>query len=231
MKIKTMLQRGIRMLRKAEPQMYLQEYLFRQALMEVGIVPEGPISIDHMRGNSGVYGVQFGIRYPRAYIKKASELPIDRKYKYVFLGNMNSTGRRKEMLEPFMGVDSLISEDNFGRNPETKYSFNALYYSALRSSYFSLCPHQADWQGPRDAMWTYRFIESTFSETLPIVFRLAPCSEQFLDGFHYFWDDEAHSLDNYQEKVKANKKLAEKRFFMADEEVDRLKAAIASPRI
>lgn len=159
------------------------------------------------------------------------EIPIDRKYRYVFLGNMSPAGGRREMLAPFMGKDSLISEDNYGRNPNTKYSFNVLYYSALRSAWFSLCPHQADWKGPEDAKWTYRFIESAFSEVVPIVFRRAPCSESFLNGFEYFWDDENISLDDYDLKIASNKRLAEGRFFFTSEEVGSLKAAHARTQI
>lgn len=223
--IKNVLRPIIRLVRKPAPAVYLQEYLFRKALVEIGVEPKTPVTIDHLRGLNRVYGIEFGIKYPREYLEKTRAIPVVRKYSYVFLGNMDPEGGREEMLAPFMKPDALIQEDNYGRNAKTKYSFNVLYYSALRSSRFSLCPHQVNWQGPREAMWTYRFIESVFSETLPVVFRRAPCSEQFLNGFCYFWDDENIHLEGYDEKIKANRLLAEKRFFFTDEEVERLRTA------
>lgn len=223
--IKNILRPIVRIVRKPQPHMYLQEYLFRKALLEIGIEPKTPVTIDHLRGRNSVYGIELGIKYPREYLTNATAIPVARKYSYVFLGNMDAEGGRKEMLAPFMKADSLIEEDNYGRNAKTKYSFNVMYYTALRSSRFSLCPHQLNWQGPREAMWTYRFIESVFSETLPIVFRRAPCSEMFLDGFCYFWDDENINLEGYEAKISANRLLAEKRFFFVDEEITRLRAA------
>jgi hypothetical protein len=219
--------RVMRVVRPPKPEMYLQEYLFRKALGECGIVPAaGAVTTDHLLGRNRLYNCEFGIKYPREYLQKANALPVDRRYKYVFLGNMDAAGCRKEMLAPFMGPESLISEDNYGRNPKTKYSFNPDYYGALRSGYFSLCPHQVNWAGPRESMWTYRFIESAFSGALPVVFRRAPCSAEFMDGFQYFWDDEEHELANYEEKIEANKRVAEARFFLSDDEVSRIKEAM-----
>ena len=138
---------------------------------------------------------------------------------------MQPSGRRKEMLAIFEGPESFIEASQYGRNRNTKYSFNEEYYTLIRSSYFSLCPHQADWTGPVESMWTYRFIESTFAKSLPIVFRLAPCSEVFMQGFQYYWDNEVHSLENHEEKLAANRRLAEERFFFTPEEVKQIKQA------
>ncbi len=208
--------------------MMLQEYFIRTALNEIGLKPShSDVRIDHDRGINYAYGLQFGLKYPKEYLTRADLIPIERKYKYAFSGNMNADGRRKEMLTPFIGTDSFIEENNFGRDPNKKYSFNSTYYSLLRSSYFTLCPHQADWKGPTDAMWTYRFIEAAFARSMPVVFRRAPCSELFMKGFHYYWDDEDHSLENYEAKLDDNRQLAEMRFFFTIEDVDRLKHAAA----
>jgi hypothetical protein len=202
----------------------LQEYFLRRALAEIGVHPSSnELQIDHVSGINRVYGVTLGLKYPREYLAKADTLPIQRRFKYAFSGSMQPSGKRKEMLAPFMQQNSRIEEDNYGRNISTKYRFNTDYYALIRSCYFSLCPHQADWTGPVETMWTYRFIESTFAKALPIVFRLAPCGEPFLRGFHYFWDDEEHSLDNYEEKLMVNRLLAEERFFLTAEEIAKLK--------
>jgi hypothetical protein len=204
----------------------LQEYFVREALKEIGLRPRaGDVQIDHELGQNEVYGLRFGIKYPREYLRRTDLIPINRKYKYAFSGNMQASGRRKEMLAPFEGPESFIEETQYGRNANTKYSYNDEYYTLIRSSYFSLCPHQADWKGPVETMWTYRFIESTFAKSLPIMFRLAPCSEVFLAGFQYYWDDEAHGMENYDEKLEANRRLAEERFFFTSEEADRIKQA------
>jgi hypothetical protein len=205
--------------------MLLQEHLLRSALAEQDFdANAAKIQIDHKNGFNFVNGHKFNIKYPFRYRELAEAIPIDRKFKYVFSGHMSPEGGRKEMLEPFDGPESHIEKNDFGRKRSTKFGFNDDYYKLMRSGRFSLCPHQQDWRGPKKTAWTYRFIEAVFSRTLPICFRAAPCGPQFLEGFNVFWDDDAHTLDNYEHKVESNYALAGERFFFTPAEVALLKA-------
>jgi len=194
--------------------MMLQEYLFRTALMELGMEPT-ELHVNHLTGEIRLGDHVFGLKYPVEYVRRIDELPLERKYRYVFSGSTEAHGNRLEALEAFQGPNSHLETNLYGRNETTKYTFNVEYYSLLRSSYFSLCPHQAYWPGPKELAWTYRFIESAFSKTLPIVFRKLPCGKRFLDGFEFFWDDEEHDLKDYEEKLEHNRKLAEERFLIS----------------
>lgn len=208
--------------------MFLQESLLRKALGEVGIVP-GPkdVSIDHINGRNSVKGLVLPIKYPREYLDRANAIPIDRKYRYTFSGNMAQKGGRREMVKPFEGPHSFIEENNHGRDVTVKFEFNPAYYTLLRSGWFGLCPNQKDWCGPAGTAWTYRMIECAFARTLPIVFRETPYSASFMDGFQFFWDDQPHLFDDYNEKIEKNAAFALEKFFITDREVAFLKEAFS----
>lgn len=216
------------LLKQREVPMFLQEYLLRKALREEGIdTPDLPIIVDHLNGLNFIGGVPLEIKYPASYLDLTHAMPRTHRYRYVFCGNMAASGARRKLLAAFVGPYSYIEESNYGRDPTKKYSFNRSYYERMRQGIFALCPHQVDWTGPPDTAWTYRFIEATFAEVLPVCFRAAPCGSEFLRGFHYYWDDETHSLEGYQEKVDQNKALTARRFFLSTDEVEAVKRACA----
>jgi hypothetical protein len=209
--------------------MFLQEWLFRTAMAEVGIDLTGrDIAIDHKNGTERVGKSLFSLKYPRDYLARADAIPLNRKYMYVFSGNMAPSGERGSMLAPFERPDSMIEANNTGRDPKQKYRFNPDYYALMRSSRFALCPHQKNWNGPPATAWTYRFVEACFSRTLPIVFREAPCGAKFLDGFEYFWDDQPHDGTDYDRKIEQNHALVLERFFLTADDIARVRAELAA---
>ena len=124
---------------------------------------------------------------------------------------MTASGCRHAILEPYANVQgNRIIDSREGRDDRKKGSFNLEYYSGLRASRFGLCPHQTDWPGPRDTIWTYRFIECCIAGAIPIQFRKTPLGTSFTKGIKFFWDDESHTHDDLS--VKNNRLVALSRF-------------------
>lgn len=110
--------------------------------------------------------------------------------------------------------------------------FNYNYFQPFAKAKFGLCPHQADWEGDLDYMWTYRFIESCFVEAIPILFQGAPLGKNFIHGFNYYWDYEAlngsfnpHDPTYDKEIAKSNRFLAERIFCLTEEECKLINAS------
>lgn len=202
-----------------------QELLVRLALKEKGFnLRKIKISIDHDLGLNYINGVKLGVKYPDSFFEKATELGNSKKFvNYYFNGNMSDSGGRKKMLEPFAKMpNSVIVESNDGRIEEKKDKFNNEYFQGLANAMFGLCPHQADWQGTQDALWTYRFIECCFVKTIPVLFKEAPLSIKFTEGFNKLWAHEILSSDEIKayngKHAEENNKLAKQRFCLTSEE-------------
>lgn len=165
--------------------MLKQEAILRLALQEEGFSDKlFEIEIDHVNGYNYINGIQFPIIYPRSFFIKSSKLEQSKKIDFYFNGNMSESGERKLMLEPFYSLNSLIEESDFGRYSENKTVFNYDYFRGLASAKFGLCPHQKDFLGNADTMWTYRFIESCMCKAIPLVFIETPLGNRFTDGFY-----------------------------------------------
>jgi len=187
----------------------LQLYLFRQSLLEINV--EGSINIDHRMGFNYINNTQFDIKYPKEYIDRIDNIPKEKHYEYCFIGFIGKLGRA-DLLKKFKSDKSIIKNSLAGRNVDTKYNFDSSYYDILSKSKFSLCPnHVGDWY-THDRAWTYRYIESLFCKTIPIVFRETQLGKDFLKDTFFFWDDDDHTLskseynsivkDNYQKSLK-----------------------------
>lgn len=170
-----------------------QEAMFRLALKEEGLNYKNfDIKIDHVNGLNYINGIELPVIYPKSFFKKAKKLHTsDKVLTYYFNGNMSDTGGRKRMLSKFFNRNSKIVESDYGRSRFTKNKFNNYYYSELATSKFGLCPHQKDFVGNPETMWTYRFIECCMVLTVPVVFKETPLGEKFLKGFYYINDEEA----------------------------------------
>lgn len=211
-------------------QLLKQEVLLRIALSEKGFeLDKLEIKCDHLLGKNYVNGLEFSIKYPDSFYDKAmSIIPEEKNINFYFNGNMSENGGRANMLKPFINSPfNLIVKSEEGRNTKTKGNFNLEYYVPFASSKFGLCPHQADWPGNKDFMWTYRFIEACFVESIPIVFEEAPLGIKFLEGFNYFWKEQI--LDSnlkvappFYDKELAikNRNLAKQKFCFANSECD-----------
>ncbi len=191
----------------------LQFKLLQQALDEIG-VPRNKteITIDHINGTGFVNGVLVGLIYPKRFFYEAARIPDDKILEYYFNGAMPVGGGRQRMLAPYAArADSLVVASKQGRNNWSKGHFNKNYYEKFCQSRFGLCPHQADWPGPAETMWTYRFVESCIAKAIPILFRETPLGHDFIKGFHFFWDDQLPHEYN-RDMAMANAKLAFERF-------------------
>lgn len=212
-----------------------QELLIRKALIEKGFnIKNLKILCDHDLGLNYVNGVKMGIKYPDSFYTKSVELiPKNKTYNFYFNGNMNENGNRFTLLKPFKKFErTALIPSNEGRIQSKKDQFNIEYFTEMAKSKFGLCPHQADWPGDKEAMWTYRFIESCFVEAIPVLFKDAPLGKTFTKGFYFLWDYELLKLDNIDSfdlsKSKSNKELAREVFCISEKEVNLIKASFTN---
>ncbi|OCL92390.1 hypothetical protein [Arcobacter porcinus] len=206
-----------------------QEAMFRLALKEEGLdYRKFNISINHVDGLNIINGITLSIIYPKSFFNKAKILHSNsKKHKFYFNGNMSNDGGRKAMLAPFANFsDTKIVESDYGRSPFTKNKFNKIYYKELSFSEFGLCPHQKDFIGNSDTMWTYRFIECCMVNTIPVIFNEAPLGKNFTSGFHFYTDDIFFKEDIQFDKQKAfeNYELALNKFTLNNETIKKLKS-------
>lgn len=204
-----------------------QEAMLRLALKEEGIDYRNlTIKIDHINGINFINGIELPIIYPKSFFQKAKKFHTPEKVlTYYFNGNMSDSGGRKKMLSKFLIPDSKIVESDYGRLTFAKNKFNKTYYSELATSKFGLCPHQKDFVGNQETMWTYRFIECCMVLTIPVVFKETPLGEKFLNGFYYLNDEEV-LLDNVlydHEQALRNFRLSLQKFTLSQDIVLRLR--------
>lgn len=198
----------------------LQQYLCETALAEVDI--DLPVSVDHHGAFNRVGSELFDIKYPISYVKACQQLESNKKYQYCFVGTIDSVGGRREMLEPFDRPGNLIQQSSQGRS-NNKYQFDRNYYQTIAQSWFSLCPnHVGSWY-LHERAWTYRFIESCFCRSIPVMFRAAPLGEKFYRDIVFFWDDQAPSVDNYNIIVEHNYKKALEYWTFTESELARIR--------
>lgn len=214
---------------------FKQELLLRQALIEKEIdINKLKINCDHINGVNYVNGIKLNIKYPESFLEKAKVLvPENKTINFYFNGNMDDSGQRSSLLKPFMDrKDSAVIRSNDGRIQDRKDQFNEFYYSGLAQAKFGLCPHQLNWPGDKNNLWTYRFIECCFTSTIPILFRMTPLGQEFVKDFKFFWDDFilVENLDLVEKSLirhtQHNVELAKQRFCLSDEEILRIKETI-----
>lgn len=204
-----------------------QEAILRLALQEEGVDDKLlVIKIDHINGYNYVNNIKLPIIYPRSFFLKASKLNFEKKTDFYFNGNMSVSGERDKMLKPFSHYNSIIEESNFGREAKNKIVFNYDYFNGLASSKFGLCPHQKDFEGDNDTMWTYRFIESCMCKAIPLTFTETPLGKEFIQGFHCVNNESIEGVinDYSLDKVNENLELCKERFsFINNRYIDEIK--------
>lgn len=199
--------------------MLKQEAILRLALQEEGVNDKLlKIEIDHVNGYNYINGIQFPIIYPRSFFTKSLELEQGKDIDFYFNGNMSESGERKLMLKPFVSLSSLIEESDFGRCSANKTVYNYDYFKGLASAKFGLCPHQKDFLGNADTMWTYRFIESCMCKAIPLVFIETPLGDKFVDGFYIVDNSSLNTVTEAfsMEKADENYDLCKRRHSFAD---------------
>ena len=198
----------------------LQEYLFKTALHEHNI--DRPFTCDHQKGTVRINSTDFAIKFPKYYLTELAALTHDKIYNYCFIGSMDKELGREELLTQFGGPNSKIQHSRYGRNPTTKYTFKLDYYQTIANSWFSLCPvHVGEWY-LHEYAWTYRFIESCFCKTIPIVFKKTPLGENFVKDIKFYWDDQSHTHDDYRAIVEHNYELAVNYWTITNEDLLKL---------
>lgn len=207
-----------------------QEAMLRLALKEAGLNHKKlNIKIDHINGVNIVNGIKLPIIYPASFFDNVRELQNTNKtIMYYFNGDMSPAGGRVNMLRPFLDKKSKIIQSDYGRSMFTKNKFNHIYYSELSSSCFGLCPHQKDFIGNDNTMWTYRFIECCMVRTIPVLFKETPLGNKFIDGFHFLWDEEVLNGDASYDKDKADQNFAlcVDRFSLSQQIINRISKSL-----
>lgn len=133
----------------------LQEFFFRQSLVEIGIWG-GEIKLDHIAGRS--HHKETGwvpIVFPESLILFASRIPRHKSRDFFFRG-MVYPGR--EWVMKYDG--SSISD--YGRDTKTKYFIDEDYYETFCASRFGLAP-------TGDCPWSYRFFEAVMCHAIPVL--------------------------------------------------------------
>lgn len=192
------------------PQNYHQGALLRLALAERGNKAR-PL-IDHMNGRCKVGDVELGIVYPDSwFFRTKAYVTQPKNVRFLFIGA--TPPRRMLMLSLFddSHPGTMLISTDAGRDEAMKGEWDQTYYDRMGRAQFGLCPHHPGWPGPRDTLWTYRFIECCMVGAIPVQFRATPLAESFTDGFRYRWDDEA--VYEYDPQAAAhNRALAETRW-------------------
>ena len=159
-----------------------------------------------------------------SYINAINKLDKTKKYDYCFIGYTNNNLGRKELLKKFQNHQNHITFSDYGRNPLTKFILKPDYYQYFCHSKFGLCPiHQGAWYR-HDYAWSYRFIETVFCKSIPIVFKETPMGKHFVKNIFYLWDDQRHDIDNYHDVVDQNYQLALNQWTLQPDEIDLIKS-------
>lgn len=206
----------------------LQFKLLKYALEEHNINLEelNPV-VDHRNGVIIIKSIVLDLKYPKLYLENISRLNQDKIYDFCFIGHYESHGR-KESLEPFICKNSFIKHSVVGRNEE-KYNFDSKYYQVICNSKFSLVPNHIKkgknnspnkkWHHPN--AWSYRFIESIISNSVPILFRESSLGSKAIEGFKFLWNDSNFDIsdDEYNSIILHNYKKALDKFFITKDEI------------
>jgi hypothetical protein len=188
-----------------------QEALLRTAMKERGELL--PYRIDHENGTARVDGRTVGLVHPDSFFETSRPLlDTPKTLGFYFAGYFVPAGGRREMLSRWRGAHgAVIVQSSEGRKPNHKGSWHPAYYEPLASAEFGLCPHHTNWRGPRETMWTYRFVDCCLVGTIPLLFRATPLGEEFTRGFRFAWDDD-EAFAYRPEDAAHNRALAEERF-------------------
>lgn len=208
-----------------------QRKMMQYQLLDLALKEEGlnncEININHKTGFSTVNGVEVYLKYPKSYIEKISNLNFTKKYNYVFKGGLtfgNSSINRSDILFNYMQrQDSLIIGTTVGIKRKDKTEFDNSYYQLLCNSNFSLCPNWTGEQWNHEYAWTYRFIESCFSKSIPIIFKIQPLGKIFTKDIIFYWDNEPHLTNNYNAIVENNYKKALEYWTLQSKEINEIR--------
>lgn len=206
------------------PHKLLQYQLFKSALEEESI-NNVDIFIDHRLGTCTINDCTINLKYPRDIVNKCNSLNFEKKFNYCFIGAFAAKANeidRKQLLSKFYGPLSKIENTSAGRKRKDKSGFDTEYYQAIANSKYSLCPnHSGEWYLHDDA-WSYRFVESCFSKSIPVLFRDTPLGKNFTKDIFFLWDDELHEVADYSKIVNYNYDKAIEYWTLQNHEINKL---------
>jgi hypothetical protein len=205
----------------------LQFRLLEQALLEQSIdINKFDVTVNHRMGTIVLNNHTIGLKYPKSYLEKIKNLSSEKIYDFCFVGHFESFGR-EQMLEPFIDKNSYIKHSIVGRT-DKKFDFDDEYYQILSNTKFSLVPNHIGkkakkWQHP-DA-WSYRFIETMFSRSVPVLFKKSPLGENVVKDFKFLWDDDNFNISDreYQDTVNHNFNVAVEKFTINIDDIRKLR--------
>lgn len=207
------------------PDRLKQTIMLKKALEEEGIDPNKcSIEINHDIGYSYVNDVELPIIFPKSFFRYAETFHTNHKtYLFYFNGNAGKGNTRMLLMKDFLDrTDSKLIFNNDGRVIENKGNPNPVYFKEMAMSQYGLCPHQPNWRGTKDALWTYRYIECLMLKTMPIQFKETPLTEKFTQDSIYKWDDDNFdSMPNKQE-LDHNYNFALSRFSLSKKQIKRI---------
>lgn len=203
------------------------QYQLLQLALEEENVNNFYIDVDHQKGINYINSKKFGIIYPRSFIQKCNTLDDNKIYEYVFKGGLKSSksdiNREYLFKKYFNNKDSKIvgTKDGICRKDKTVFDFD--YYQLIANGRFSLCPNwSGDWWNHEEA-WTYRFIESCFAKSIPVLFKETPLGKDFIKDIFFVWADELHHVKDYDSIVEDNYQKAIKYWTLQLEEINQLR--------
>lgn len=176
---------------------YKQEALFHLALSEFGI-KEKKLHIDHIEGKCYNNEREYSVIFPLSFFRLIKNINESKTTEYSFIGLYTET---RNWVKAFEGGNNQITFTENGRKIE-KTEFDLDYYTALKQSKFSICPKG-------DFNWTYRFIESAMTKSIPIIDseHTHPMMEDFI--WYDYKEQEKHIFN--EEIVNHNYRLAVQR--------------------
>lgn len=201
------------------PEILKQTIMLKKALVEEGLDPDNyEIVIDHDPGYSYVNGVKLPIIFPRSHFEFAKKCHItNKKFMFYFNGNAGKGKTREQLLHKFLErKDSKIIFNNDGRVIENKGTPNPVYFQEMAETHFSLSPHQPNWRGNPDALWTYRYIEALMLKTMPVQFKETPLTKTFTEDSIFRWDDDDFDVLPTQKELDKNFKFAVRKFSLTN---------------
>ena len=206
-----------------------QTIMLKKALVEEGINPdECKIKIDHDLGCSYVNEFELPIIFPKSHFDYAKKCHSNNKrYMFYFTGNPGKGNTRILLMKDFINKnDSKLIFNGDGRIVENKGNPNPIYFKEMSESHFSLCPHQPNWRGNWDALWTYRYIESLILKAMPVQFKSTPLAETFTKDSIFRWDDDTFDNMPTEKELEFNYKFAESKFCLSEKQIKNIKKSI-----
>jgi hypothetical protein len=160
----------------------LQLFFLKKAIHEIGSTKHSDnhqLRIDHKNGCNYIDTIKIPITFPIYLLKYIDTIDKTKMYDYNFVGTI--TEKRKWIRK--YTDNSIITNSNYGRNPDTKYEIDKNYYDIISKSKFTLTP-------TGDCPWSYRFFEAIMCLSIPILENKS--DDIYKNEYFYYVDNDKH---------------------------------------